>query len=165
MADPDIDLSRLNPAALLRLSGAALDELRRREIVTTANAPLGDYAEWLFRRAYGWQPAGNSAKAFDATDASGQRIQIKARRLTGGPGDRQLGALRNLDNDRFDVLAAVLFRSDFRVARAALVPIATVRTQASFSPHTNAWRVFLRDSIWNMPAVTDATACLQHCET
>lgn len=47
------------------------------------------------------------------------REPIRARRLTGAPGARQLSAIRNLDQDPFDCLAAVLFEVDFAVYRAA----------------------------------------------
>jgi hypothetical protein len=56
----------------------------------------------------------------------GVRYQIKARRLAGNLGDRQLSALRNLPDHRFDMLAAVLFDTRFGVARAAIIPHALV---------------------------------------
>jgi hypothetical protein len=39
---------------------------------------------------------------------------------------RQLGALRDLPAQGFDVLAAVLFQADCRILRAALIPHARV---------------------------------------
>src|SRR6516162_5896412 len=42
------------PSELLALSASALDELRERGIVRSANGPGGDYAELLFVKAFGW---------------------------------------------------------------------------------------------------------------
>ena len=41
------DLTSLDAVELLQVHGAAIEELKRRGIVTTDNAPLGDYAEHL----------------------------------------------------------------------------------------------------------------------
>ncbi|WP_374576440.1 hypothetical protein, partial [Phenylobacterium sp.] len=66
---------------LLVLHGQIMDELREREIVRTGNGPVGDYAEVLFSRAFGWRLEPNSAAGYDATDGAGVRYQIKARRV------------------------------------------------------------------------------------
>ena len=76
------DLSLLSVRDLLRLHGSAIEELRERQVVRTGNAPLGDYAEWLFAKAFGWTLEPNAAHGHDAVCAAGVRYQIKARRLT-----------------------------------------------------------------------------------
>lgn len=154
------ELLDLSPLKLLRLNAEVLEELRRREILTTSNATLGDYAEWLFRRAFGWLPAGNSAKDVDAVGADGTRFQVKVRRLNRRNGSRQLGALRRLDEGRFDFLAAALFNEDFTVMRAALIPLAIVQQQAAKVDATNSWKFMLRDQVWDEPGVKDVTAAL-----
>lgn len=154
------ELLDLSPLKLLRLNAEVLEELRRREILTTSNAPLGDFAEWLFRRAFGWTPAGNSAKDVDAVGADGTRFQIKARRLNRRNGSRQLGALRRLDEGHFDYLAAALFNEDFTIMRAALVPLVIVQQQAVKVDATNSWRFLLRDQVWDEPGVQDVTTTL-----
>lgn len=143
---------------LLRLNGDILNELRRRKILTTLNAPLGDYAESLFRQAFGWSAAENSTKGFDAVDASGLRYQIKARRLHTKNKSRQLGAIRRLDEENFHVLGAVLFKDDYTVLRAALIPHAVVFQHATYVEATNSWKFILRDSVWDAPKVKDCTA-------
>lgn len=126
-----IEVKHLTVLELLRAHGAVLDELRRREILRSANSPISDYGEVLFCRAFSWTRAGNSAAGFDATDAGGQRYQIKARRTTKAPGARQLSAIRNLAGDPFDQLAAVLFSLDFSIQRAALIAIDVVRARVA----------------------------------
>jgi len=78
--------------------------------------------------------------------------------LTGGPGARQLSAIRNLDQDPFDRLAAVLFEPDFAVYRAALIPLAVVKARSRRSVHTNSHVFHLRDEVWAEHAVVDVTA-------
>jgi hypothetical protein len=159
-----IDVTQSTVLELLRAHGTVLDELRRREIMRSANSPISDYAEVLFCRAFGWTRAGNSAAGFDATDAAGQRYQIKARRITLAPGARQLSAIRNLASDPFDHLAAVLFSSDFSVHRAALIPIDVVRARVRRSAHTNSDVLHLRDEVWTARGVIDLTDRLRAAE-
>jgi hypothetical protein len=117
------DLPNLTVAELLSLFGATIDELRRREIVRSANNPLSDYAELLFCKAFGWKREDKATPGYDATDSNGVHYQIKARGLTHP--SRQLGVIRDLDKHPppFDQLAGVLMDKDFRIVRAALVPV------------------------------------------
>src|SRR5271165_6754803 len=78
---------------LLSAYGAILDELRRREIVRSANSPLSDYAEVLFCRAFGWTRENNSAAGHDAVDGAGLSGQgsktDEAQRITADECDPQ----------------------------------------------------------------------------
>jgi hypothetical protein len=142
---------------LLALHAAALDELRRREIVRSANAPGGDYAELLFSRAFGWTRAENSTAGYDAVDWSDRRYQIKSRRLSEQNGSRQLSAFRRLPDEHFDYLAAVLFEKDYKISKAAMIPHEVVVSLARFQEHTNSWKFLLDDAIWKLPNVRDVT--------
>lgn len=155
-----MDVTSPSSLELLRTYGAILDELRRRDVLRSANSPISDVAEVLFCRAFGWKRAGGSAAGYDATDASGTRFQIKARRITRGTGGRQLSAIRNLDREPFDHLAAVLFKSDFTVYRAAVIPISVVKQRVRRSEHTNSHVLHLRDDIWLESGVADATEAI-----
>ncbi|MGH7029493.1 MAG: hypothetical protein ACREEZ_03615, partial [Stellaceae bacterium] len=132
-----MDLQKLTANQLLVLSSDAVQELRRRGLVRSSNNPIGDYAEYLFCTAFGWKLSGKSERHADAIGDDGTRYQIKARRL-GGARDRQLSALRNLPVGKFDSLAAVLFASNFGIARAALIPHAIVLSNATYQTHTNS---------------------------
>lgn len=142
---------------LLGLHGRIIDELRPRGVLRTGNGPIGDYAELLFARAFGWHLQANSAAGHDAVDAPGTRYQTKARRLATPAASRQLGAIRRLPDHTFDVLAAVLFDAECRVARAILLPHALVSSLAKRSDHTNSWRLMLSDKLWALPGVRDVT--------
>ena len=135
---------------LLALYATTLDELRERDIVRSANAPGGDYAELLFVRAFGWTRVNNSVAGYDAVDAGKLRYQVKSRRLHHPTTSRQLSALRNFSDAPFDFLAGVLFNKDFSVMRAAIIPYNVI--QPRFSNHTNSSIFFLEDRVWNLLA-------------
>ena len=146
---------------LLRLHGEILAALRARGISRTGNGLVGDYAEWLFAQAFGWRLAGNSERGWDAESPDGERIQIKARRLSSPSASRQLGAIRRLDDAAFHRLGAVLFDADMAILRAALIPFGTVRALARYTGHTNSWRLILSDRVWTRPGVEDVTERLR----
>lgn len=142
---------------LLALYGEILDELRHRGVVRTGNSPVGDYAELLFARAFGWSLAPNSASGHDASDADGRRFQIKSRRLRHPKASRQLSAIRRLNDKTFDDLAALLFDPACRVTHAIIIPYEVVARRARRVEHTNSWTFILDDSVWDEPGVTDVT--------
>lgn len=155
-------LPTASATTFLQLQAAAVEELRRRGLARTANAPLGDYAEHLFAKAFCWELTVNSAMSYDAKDNQGTRYQIKARRLRNNvAGERQLGVMRGLPDKAFDYLAAVLFDRDFAVHRAAIIPYAAVASRARHSEHVNGWRFLLEDAVWLIEGVRDVTEAVQ----
>lgn len=156
-----VNLRGLTAKELLSLGVDANAELRRRGIVRTENNPIGDFAEHLFCLAFSWKMAGNSESEFDALGPGRTRYQIKARRLAGNSGDRQLSALRKLPEKGFDKLAAVLFDARFGIARAAIIPHQLVLQNSTRQGHTNSWRFMLRDEVWTWRGVEDVTATLR----
>lgn len=134
---------------------AIMEELRRRNVLRSANNPTGDLAEFLYCAAFGWQQAPNSEKGFDATGIDGTRYQIKGRRLHNRNRSRQLSAIRDLRG--FDVLAAVLFDHEYRVHRAALIPATVVRDRSKYINHTNSHKFLLQDDVWDIGEVVDTT--------
>lgn len=158
-ADPATDrLKSLSVAELLVLHAQVGEELRDRGVVRSANNPTGDLAEYLFCRAFGWQQSPNSERGYDAIGPDGIRYQIKGRRIHRRNKSRQLSAIRDIDGGHFDVLAGVLFDDDFKVMKAALVPLAFVAERSTYIPHTNSNKFMLRDDVWTAPGVRDVTA-------
>jgi len=158
---PDVNLKDRSLAGLLAFQAALLEELRTRGVLRSENNPTGDLAEYLFCAAYGWKRHPNSEKAVDATGEDGKRYQIKGRRLAGRNPSRQLSAIRDLDDEGFDVLAAVLFDGVYGIVRAALIPVDVVRRRSTYIEHTNSHRFMLQDNVWDAPQVIDATARLR----
>lgn len=156
------NLDTKSVAELLALHTAALEELRQREILRSANNPTGDLAEYYFCAAFGWAQENNSKKAFDAIGNAGVRYQIKGRRVHRRNKSRQLSAIRDLQG--FDFLAAVLFDDDYRIMRAALIPSAVVSENSTYIEHTNSHKFLLRDAVWSFPDVEDVTERLREVE-
>ena len=147
---------------LLQMHGAIMDTLRERGILRTGNAPLGDYAEYLFSLAFGWTLEANSAAGHDAVDGQGGRYQIKARRVLNPKSSKhQLGAIRRLPEQPFDFLAAALFDAGYGVLKAVLVPHKLVLERATYVPHVNGWRLMLDEKLWSNPTVIDVTVPLR----
>lgn len=157
----EIKLDVLSPAELLRLHAGISEELRQRGVVRSSNNPVGDLAEYLFCRAFGWTQAPNSAKSADAACVEGKLYQVKGRRTTRYNSSRQLGALRGLADGGFDFLAAVIFAEDYTVARAAILPHTSVLAGAKYVALTNSWKFMMRDAVWELPETVDVTAKLQ----
>ncbi|ARU01582.1 hypothetical protein [Yoonia vestfoldensis] len=156
------NLDSKSVAELLALHTAALEELRQRDILRSANNPTGDLAEYYFCRAFGWTQENNSKKAYDAIGENGMRYQIKGRRVHRRNRSRQLSAIRDFQG--FDFLAAVLFDDDYRIMRAALIPATVASENSTYIEHTNSHKFLLRDAIWKFPDVEDATERLREVE-
>ena len=78
--------------------------------------------------------------------SNGERLQIKARIVTDPRkrGERQLSVFRSWD---FDAAVVVLFDDEFRVWRAARLPIETFQAAAQFVEHVRGYRVFATDDL------------------
>lgn len=159
------DLTKLAVLDLLNLHAGAIEELRTRGILRSANNPVGDYSEFLFCRAFGWTQAGNSEKDTDAIGPDGIRYQIKGRRLATPNSYRQLGALRRLPEGNFGQLAAVLFNLDFSILRAAMIPHVLVLENSKYVEATNSWKFMLRDEVWGWEGVRDVTGSLRRASS
>jgi hypothetical protein len=147
-------VSSMTDAELLSLWNQIMEELQSRSLVRTANNPVADYGERVVAKRLGLTLTGNSNASYDAIGPEGTRYQIKARRKTRSQPSRQLGALRNLDSDGFDVLAIVLFEADFALSGIWLVPVDLVREHAVYRPHVNAHVLHARPTLLNHPRVT-----------
>jgi len=152
-----MDLSKVSNAELLVHYAAITEELRSREILRTSNNPTGDLAEYIFCKAFGWKLECNSKAHIDAIGDDGLRYQIKSRRITQHNNSRQMSAIRNLSEGHFDFLACVLFSEDYKVLRAAIVPIGTVKEMSKYVGHTNSHKFILCDDVWSVAGVRDVT--------
>jgi len=155
--------SKSSSQDLLALHAKIVEILREREILRSSNNPTGDLAEYLFCEAYpSWKRQPNSHAGFDAIDNRGAKYQIKGRRCAVQDKSRMLGAIRNLKDKPFDVLAVVIFKEDYTVQHAALIPWAVVvKLAGEQQTHTNSHRFLLREDVWNKPGVRDVTRKLK----
>ena len=79
-----------------------------------------------------------SNKGYDAVDGkTGLKFQIKARRLTKYNTSRQLGVIRNLDQNPFDYLVAVIFNERFDPTEIWQIPREIIGLYSRFSKLQN----------------------------
>lgn len=133
-------------ARLFEDYAAILAELRRRQVVRSANAPVGDYAEWIVARALKGELVSNfSVKSYDLTLPTQDRVQVKSR-LVSSPtlkGQLQTSPFRSWD---FELAAFVILDSaTYQVRRAVLVPVSVVQEQARWRKHVNGSVVFMNN--------------------
>lgn len=108
-----LELDQRGIADLLGIYGQVLEVLNAREVIRSANAPTGDYAEWLVHRALGGQLQPNSNKSADLIVRK-KRFQIKARVLSDPErsGERQLSSFRSWDFDEAVIVMGPRLSSD-----------------------------------------------------
>ena len=143
------DLKHMSEIELLRTHAAIIDELIRRDVVKTRNNPVGDYTEWLVSRCMNLELQPNSRASFDAVDASGIRYQIKGRRDSRTR--IQFSSIRNLDEQGFDFVIAVVFDDDYSIRFALKIPYGLVREFSKFQDHTNGHNLILTEKISKPP--------------
>lgn len=159
-----ISLTSYSVMDLLALHDCIIEELRKRQILKTVNNPVADYAELLACRAFTLTKAPNSEKGYDAKDKNGKKYQIKARRIATGSKPTRFSAIRNLEENHFDFLLAIVFDHAFKVQKAALLPPSVVKEKAFFQSHVNAWILPLNDTLWNHASVQNVTTQLQEAQ-
>jgi len=145
---------------LLGLYSELMGEMRTRNMIRSSNNPVADYTENLVSKSLGLELAGQSTSGHDAIDTSGIRYQIKGRRLTPQNPSTQLSAIRNLQSNPFDLLAAVVFNPDFSVSYAALIPIEIVKELGRYTAHTNSHTFLFKRIVLEDPRVQTITSRL-----
>ena len=83
-----------NAQSLLRAYCEILRELRKRNLIRSANNPVADIAETLVALALKLKLVEGSTAGYDAIDSAGTRYEIKGRRVTRENKSRQLSFLR-----------------------------------------------------------------------
>ena len=146
-------LRKLSIRELLMLYAEAIEELRRRKVVRTANNPIGDYTEWLVSNVLGLRTVQNSAAGYDAETKMGVRVQIKGRRVTKRSRSTQLSPIRNLADKNFDEMVAVIFDEDYGIKEAILIPHEVVTEYGVYRQHVNGHILHIRGKLLEDPRV------------
>ena len=132
----DFIASNWTVGQLLGTYDSILEELRRRGLVRTNNAPVGDLAEYAASIVYGGVLAPNSEKAYDLTASDGRLIQVKVRNLR--PGSSPSAVFSVIRSFGFDACIFVLINSvNHRVQGAYEWSIAEVQEFGVHRAHTN----------------------------
>ena len=147
------NLEQMAEVELLRTYTGVIDELMRRGVVRTRNAPIGDYTEWLVCSHLGLEMQANSKAAFDASDANGIHYQIKGRRSE--KQSDQFSVIRNLEENGFHFLIAIVFNNDWSIRLAVKIPHEVVARRAAYSGYVNGHILTFTDKIIAEPGVID----------
>ncbi|GAA3339128.1 hypothetical protein GCM10017714_13360 [Curtobacterium pusillum] len=140
---PPFDPAELTVRQLLASSVAVIDELLRRELIRTRNAPLGDLAESLALRAYGGTLAPNSEKSYDLLTPDGTRVQVKARMVQ--PSDARPQAFSAVRSWDFDLALFMLFDAGtYDLTWARELTREEAEPLGRRVEHTNSWAVLVR---------------------
>jgi hypothetical protein len=145
----DFKLSELSEIDLLKLHASIIKELKYRKVVRTQNNPVGDYTEWLISNTLNLKLTKNSKAGYDGIDKKGTKYQIKGRRITPDNLSRQLSAIRNLDQNKFDFLIGVIFDENYGVINAIQIPYAVVVEYATYRKHVNGHILHVRGKVLN----------------
>lgn len=122
---------------MLHVYTSLLVELRRRGLVRTNNAPIGDLAECACAAYYEGELAPNSEKSFDLTAADGRRIQVKVRNVHNGTSPSAVfSSIRSMD---FDVCVFILADAKSNTIEAAYEWTSEeIQAHGRFTTHTNS---------------------------
>ena len=146
-------LDTLSEVELLQIHGSVIDELIRRKVVRTRNNPIGDYTEWLVCDRLRLEIQSNSRAAFDAIDNVGVRYQIKGRRSDDNR--VQFSAIRNLDQQGFDYVIAIVYDHDYSIRFALRLTHAAVAELSTYRKHVNAHILILNEAAIDCDGVED----------
>lgn len=145
------DVEELSNRQLLSLWAATLRDLRRRGVVRTFNNPIGDIAEELVCRHYGGERGSFTQKTWDVRVGE-DLLQVKAIRMTGSRGRRNLSPIRS--DDGYTAVIVVVFTDDMRVKEALRVPREVVNDLFHRRAHVNGRIITLTPALRQHPDVT-----------
>ncbi len=158
MSSPD--LTGLTSRDLLALYAQILDELMRRNLIRTRNAPAGDYAEALVARALGGTLEPNSTKSWDVTTRTGQRVQVKARVV--GPSTHSSAKYSAFRSWAFDTAVFVTFdQGTYEVKSAISVPVDSIEGKARYSSHIAGSMISIGTNLLALPGAEDITTLVR----
>lgn len=151
-----MDLRSQSTADLLRLYASILDELARRQVVRTRNAPAGDYAEYLVSIALDGKLEPNSNRSWDVTTGSGKRVQVKSRVV--GPLTAQSATFSVLRSFDFDECIFIKFdQGTYGVMSAVGLPAQSVQAIARFRSHVRGSSVRIGQNLLALDGARDLT--------
>lgn len=135
-----------------------MDKLLALGVVRTYNNPVSDYAEWLIHKNLNLSLATNSQKGYDAIDKKNNvKYQIKSRRNSHNKTINQLGVIRNLKDNDFDYLIAIIFNHDFSINKIWKMPKKIIKKYSKFSKHQNGYILRLNSEILQDKLTEDIT--------
>lgn len=139
-------------AELLEDWAAVMRELRRRDVVRTNNNPAGDIAEAIVAAHYGGERGSFSEKGWDVKTTDGERVQVKAIRVTveNSGRRRNLSPIRDAD---YDTVVVVILDDGFRVTEGLRFSRAVVEELFPHREYINGRVITLTRKLQDHPDV------------
>lgn len=154
------DLTQWSTSRLLRSYLAILEELLRRGVIRTRNAPAGDLAERVVALAYSGELAPNSEKSWDVRANDGRLLQVKSRVIF--PGAHKSQVFSPFRSYEFDACVFVLFDGrNYEISQAIEVPRQSVMDIARRSEWVAASRVRVFADLIAAPGARDVTEAVR----
>lgn len=153
--DEPMDVSGLGTRQVLQLYAAILDELVRRGVVRSRNAPAGDLAETLTARAYGGVLAPKSEKSWDVRAGDGRRLQVKCRVVDQRGRAQFFSPFRSWEFDA--CLFIQLDAHSYEVRRAIEVPVDGVRSVVKETRWVAGFRATVGEDFLGLGGACDVT--------
>ena len=114
---------------------AIMRQLRLRDVVRTSNNPAGDIAEAVVAAHYSGERGSFSQAGWDVMTPDGERIQVKAMRVTEANLKRtNLSPIRDID---YDSVVVVIFDEDFRTTEGLKLARSLVEELYVHREHVN----------------------------
>jgi len=154
-----MDFSKFTHGDLFALHSSIMSELRRRELVRTANNAVADLGELLFCTGLGWQRQDKQGKDIDAVTQNNERVQIKSRRMTRDKDASRSGTIR--DKNGWDLVALAMFNPDFSLKRAVIIPRDIALQHLRWSNRQQGWYISLTKTFWSEPDLIDVSDTLR----
>jgi hypothetical protein len=160
-----LDLAELSVTEILKLYSEVMYQLAAKNITSSSNNPVADYTENLVCEALSLDRYQQSTAGYDAIDpATSLKYQIKGRRITPSNKSTQLSSIRNLDKRPFDILVAVVFKSNFKIDYAIKFQWESLKG-ITYVKHTNSWKLMANKSWLGKSGVEDITKALEKTES
>jgi hypothetical protein len=117
-------LEALSTREVLALWAAIMRELRRRDVVRTANNPIGDIAEAVVAEHYKGRRESFNNSGWDVTAPNGDRLEVKGIRLAEARTRSNLSPIPATST--YTHVVIVVFDADLRVTEALRAPRAAI---------------------------------------
>jgi hypothetical protein len=130
---------------------AIMRALRDRDVVRTNNNPVGDIAEAIVAEHFGGERGSFSQAGWDVRTPAGERIQVKAMRITATTKRRNLSPIRDRD---YDSVVVVILDEDFRVTEGLKFDRAVVEEHFDHRAHVNGRVITVTKNLRSNPRVT-----------
>lgn len=113
---------------------AIMRELRDRDVIRTNNNPVGDIAEAIVAEHFTGTRGSFSQAGWDVLSPAGERIQVKAMRLTATTKRRSLSPIRD---SAYDSVVVVILDEDFQVTEGLKLDRALVEELFAHRAYVN----------------------------